>query len=194
MQTPASKTESTKVPVFQTKPNSQRSTMGLSMSLTPNSSGTGTGSQQIGVENARFSETSAEAALKANEMIKRLFAVDLEFKPFFGQLASIQLACENWMKESEAPSTNSLDDARAWLARLQANKLKPSRVSASADGGIGVSFKKGDRYCDIECPNSGQWSALFSDGAGSVRCEALGRSFEHQNLMIRKIRGFLQAK
>lgn len=123
-----------------------------------------------------------------------LSAVKSEFKQLFDQLEGLQLACENWMRNFEAPSKNSLDDAFSWLSRLQANMLKPHSVTASADGGVGISFRSGIRYCDIECPNVGPWSVLYSDGKGSVECELLGCSFEHQNKVILNVRRFLEAK
>jgi len=41
--------------------------------------------------------------------------------------------------------------------------IDPTYVTASAEGGVGICFKKDGLYADIECFNSGEIWALFSD-------------------------------
>jgi hypothetical protein len=58
------------------------------------------------------------------------------------------------------------------LSRLYAGRIlevaddlgiKPTYVSASAEGGVGICFKRNGLYADIECFNTGEIWALFSD-------------------------------
>lgn len=49
------------------------------------------------------------------------------------------------------------------LTQLQADGLLPSRVVASAEGGVGLCFVDGIKYADIECLNSGTILGVISD-------------------------------
>jgi hypothetical protein len=67
--------------------------------------------------------------------------------------------------DSEPPSQVARSSARGIL--LTATTLIiPNRVVASAQGGVGICFYKGDKYADIECLNTGEILAATSDGKG----------------------------
>ena len=61
------------------------------------------------------------------------------------------------------PSDSAIDNARDFI--IEANKLGvvPSRLSASAVGGVGITFRP-TRMVYVEFHNKGTSYALFSDG------------------------------
>jgi hypothetical protein len=63
----------------------------------------------------------------------------------------------------EPPNSIARLNAVEILAVAETLAIKPTYVTASADGGVGVCFKKDGFYADIECFNSGEIWALFSD-------------------------------
>jgi hypothetical protein len=66
---------------------------------------------------------------------------------------------------SESPNTFARETAITLL--LSAGRtIVPNRVSASAQGGVGICFYRDSRYGDIECLNTGEILATISDGSG----------------------------
>ena len=59
------------------------------------------------------------------------------------------------------------DLAVAWaglvLDQFQSDKLVPTKIVASAEGGVGLCFVDGIKYADIECLNSGTILGVISD-------------------------------
>jgi hypothetical protein len=59
------------------------------------------------------------------------------------------------------PSTQAL--ASVMLQQLQANRIVPTRIVASAEGGIAICFMNGDKYADVEFLNSGEILGVVSN-------------------------------
>jgi len=59
---------------------------------------------------------------------------------------------------AETPSEEAISLARMVLDAIHETEsaIEPTRVVASAEGGVVVCFARGDRYADIECFNSGE--------------------------------------
>jgi hypothetical protein len=54
---------------------------------------------------------------------------------------------------AEAPAPASVSIAGHILSILQHSNVPPSRVAASAEGGVGICFVEGEKYADIEVFN-----------------------------------------
>jgi hypothetical protein len=130
---------------------------------------------------------------KINVIIEFTREANLLFDPLFLQLEKIEMERRHWVREGDPPSEQSLDDARALLARLQAVGFAPERVIPSAEGGIGMFFRSGQKYADFECSNQGQITAIVSDGHGDVRAFPVDATFEGENRAIAEIRAFLES-
>ena len=59
------------------------------------------------------------------------------------------------------PATQTL--ASVMLRQLHAAELAPTRIVASAEGGIAICFVRGDKYADIEFLNSGEILGVASN-------------------------------
>ncbi|MCY3022908.1 MAG: hypothetical protein NTW87_28350 [Planctomycetota bacterium] len=69
---------------------------------------------------------------------------------------------------SEAPNACALQNAEDVLDVLADEDfdLAPTNVVPSADNGVGISFRNGERYALIECYNTGEIAAVVSNGPG----------------------------
>lgn len=67
-----------------------------------------------------------------------------------------------------SPSSAAIGAARSFLGGLTSGEQQPSRLTASAVGGVAVTFRRGERKVMIEFLNSGQAHAQFADDATQV--------------------------
>jgi hypothetical protein len=90
---------------------------------------------------------------------------DNEWQSFYQRVDSFADLQDGWNSYSaRRPSATAVANARDFLDVLCAAKEKPTRLNASAVGGVGVTFRSGVRKAYIEFPNAGTAHALFSDG------------------------------
>lgn len=64
---------------------------------------------------------------------------------------------------AESPNEVSVSNGRRVLGILNEMAFEPTGVAPSAEGGVGISFVRGNKYADIECFNSGELWAVVSD-------------------------------
>jgi hypothetical protein len=76
------------------------------------------------------------------------------FIEHFEKLDSLATNRALLVEGSDAPTSTALARARAILQQLETEGLEPTRVVASAEGGVAICFVNGDNYSDIECLNS----------------------------------------
>ena len=76
------------------------------------------------------------------------------FDAHFSKLKALVTDRSLWSDEAAPPSEFASQWAQLVLQQLQAESLSPTRVVASAEGGIAVCFVDGSKYADIECLNS----------------------------------------
>jgi hypothetical protein len=93
---------------------------------------------------------------------------------------------------SEPPNEVSVTNARSVFTAVNNLGYLPTSVSASAEGGVGISFINGNRYADIECFNTGEIWAVTSDGTGNPQVWRVA-SPEEIVTALETIRGFIQA-
>lgn len=66
-------------------------------------------------------------------------------------------------KEVEAPSQSSIDWAAEVLGVFKDLSVAPAKVMPSAEGGVALYFVSDDKYCDIECLNTGEILGVVSN-------------------------------
>ena len=70
---------------------------------------------------------------------------------------------------AEPPNETAIANARRAVDISQQMDFRPSRIAASVEGGVMVSFFVGKRYGDMELFNTGEILAVTSDGTGSPK-------------------------
>jgi hypothetical protein len=85
------------------------------------------------------------------------------FDIHFSKLKALRTDQSLWPEDAEPPSNFATTWTHAIIQQLQADNLLPSRVVASAEGGLGVCFVAGNKYADIECLNSGTILGVISN-------------------------------
>lgn len=73
-----------------------------------------------------------------------------------------------------APSATAVLAAADILRACAHGQLVPTGVVPSAEGGIGVTFRRGSLYADIECFNDGDILAAFDRGTGTPEVWPVG--------------------
>ena len=91
---------------------------------------------------------------------------DRNFVAHDTKLKQIETDSTLWVEDAPAPSTQALGWARVVLQRLKDSDFPPTRVVASAQGGVAFCFLKGKKYADIECLNSGAILGVISNEHG----------------------------
>ncbi len=86
-----------------------------------------------------------------------------KFAPYFAKLDALATDRTLLVGCTEVPSTFTLTRARAILHQFETEALEPTRVVASAEGGVAICFASGEKYSDIECLNSGEILGVISD-------------------------------
>jgi hypothetical protein len=80
---------------------------------------------------------------------------DMAFGLYFAKLQLLQTDSSLCPEGAEKPQDRAIVLAFAVLSRLEDDMQRPSKVVASAEGGIAICFTKDDDYADIECFNDG---------------------------------------
>jgi len=87
----------------------------------------------------------------------------IEFATHFEKLKAITNTPSLLPEDAEAPSEAAHNWALVALQQFQEDELAPTRVVASAEGGIAICFVRGDKYADLECLNTGEILAVTSN-------------------------------
>jgi hypothetical protein len=99
---------------------------------------------------------------------------DRRFLPHFAKLEQIKTDHSLWVEDAPPPSSGALNWANVVIKQLKDLDLPPSRVVASAQGGVAFCFLTGKKYADIECLNDGTILGLLSDGRDRPAAWAIG--------------------
>jgi hypothetical protein len=86
------------------------------------------------------------------------------FALHFSKLSRLSTDASLWL-EAGPPSDLATAWGRLVLDQLQSDRLLPTRVVASAEGGVALCFVDGAKYADIECLNSGTILGVISDSS-----------------------------
>ena len=87
--------------------------------------------------------------------------------------------------------TEVIVTARILLESLRKNGMKPSRLSRSVVGGIGITFKRTGLKVYVELSNKGTVNALFSDGAADPKVEKISPDETGFSALVARIRAYL---
>src|SRR5579872_6148007 len=64
------------------------------------------------------------------------------------------------------PSESALERAWELICRLNAERILPSAIVPSPEGGVGICFSRNGKYADLECFNTGTLLGAVSDRQG----------------------------
>jgi hypothetical protein len=93
--------------------------------------------------------------------------------------------------DSDPPSRLAITLAKKLIDQCKAVDLKPTRVSASAEGGVALSFRNSGMFASLECLNSGEIVGLTSDGTGNPHAWEVGKQEQHLSAAVVSIREYL---
>jgi len=86
------------------------------------------------------------------------------------QLDGLSRLPPGWNRQgAPAPSKEAIGAARRFIEAMINDGQAPTRVAASAVGGVGVTRQIGDRMAYVEFYNDGTACALLADNAGEER-------------------------
>jgi hypothetical protein len=89
---------------------------------------------------------------------------------WIGKLESLSKLALGWNRHgAPAPSVEAIRGARQIIEAMVQDRQPPTRVAASAIGGVGVTRRVGNRMVYIEFYNDGAACALLADDAGDER-------------------------
>jgi len=88
---------------------------------------------------------------------------EIAFEGHFVKLKEIATKPTLWPRGAEAPKDFTVWWAEYVLRELRLMELLPTRVVASAEGGVAVCFVNGDKYADVECLNTGSILGVISN-------------------------------
>jgi hypothetical protein len=110
------------------------------------------------------------------------------------KLESLKELSDNWNGYGSArPNGTAIEAAREVLERLDEFGLKPVNVAASAEGGIGISFRRGARHALIECYNAGDRAGVCWEPSGPPQAWDIGRTDDELMDAIERIHDYLSA-
>jgi len=93
--------------------------------------------------------------------------LSLPFDQAQGQLQELAGLSPNWDSYgAEAPNEQARNTAKRVLTLLRSMSVPPTRIVASAEGGVGICFAREDLYADFECFNTGEIVAVRYRGSG----------------------------
>lgn len=91
------------------------------------------------------------------------------------------------------PTEAAIAASLEFLAFVQVVDLAPSRLAPSVVGGIGITFRRGDRRVYVEFKNDGVGHALFSAPEDEPFVVSVGTSEAEQARVLRQAQEFLDA-
>jgi hypothetical protein len=81
--------------------------------------------------------------------------LDRVFAPHFAKLDAVLQDSTLWVEDAPAPGRIAVERARIVLRELALMSMPPSKIVATAEGGVAICFSKNAKYSDIEFFNNG---------------------------------------
>ena len=83
------------------------------------------------------------------------------------KLSKMKLLPRQWESSgAEPPNDTAIALASDVLVTLADMDFRPDHLDPSTDEGVCISFRKGNRYADVECFNTGEILAVISEDGG----------------------------
>lgn len=138
-----------------------------------------------------------EVLLGTTQSVSRLAMLQSPPPQLAAPLAEVDGLCklhDDWNGYgSDAPNWTAIDRARTAIVAAFSINLHPRRILASAEGGVGVTFRRGERYADVECFNSGEILGTLSDGTGNPTIFDVTVSEAGIDAAVERIREYLKS-
>jgi hypothetical protein len=116
------------------------------------------------------------------------------WRTLYVKLESFSQLEDGWNSYSAPRPTNvAITNAREFLDVLCTADMRPNRITPSAVGGIGVTFRVGERKSYVEFLNAGRAYVLFSDGIGEPEISEISGGYQDYVQLIGDIRKYLNA-
>jgi hypothetical protein len=116
------------------------------------------------------------------------------YESLVGQLRSFVDLADGWDSyRAPAPQSVAVSQAECFLNQLSQADILPSRLSPSVVGGIGVTFREGQRKSYVEFYNNGTVCVLFSDGESEPRTQQVESTQGGYASLLAEIREYLNA-
>jgi hypothetical protein len=115
------------------------------------------------------------------------------FARWFQKLQVVAQLSDGWDSyKAPAPAATAVAAARQYLGILALLNREPTRVAASAMGGVGITHRQGSRKVYVEFYNNGTAHALFSDrDSREMRTAQVGTDLTSYYRLISKARAYL---
>jgi hypothetical protein len=115
-------------------------------------------------------DPASASVATANQIARRFTSrpalnghVGRDFEEHFAKLQAIIEDPSLWPDGAEKPSEAAVDRALAMLDQLAHDQVPPTRVVASAEGGVAICFVRGEKYADVEFLNTGEILGVVSN-------------------------------
>ena len=116
------------------------------------------------------------------------------WKALFEKLESYSKLATGWDGYSaRPPEKTAIVSAKLFLSQLAESDRTPDRIKPSVVGGIGITFKLGQRKCYVEFYNNGTVYALFADGQSDPETCQVPPTAQNYKILIKAIQGYLNA-
>ncbi len=147
------------------------------------------------IESVRLASSAREGKSMALRRWRQKHTTpDDGWKQLFEKLESFGDLPRGWDGYTASPPTaDALFNAQEFLGVLFLATFRPSRFKPSVVGGIGVTFRQGDRKVYVEFYNDGRVHSLMSDGATEPRTKRVRASYSGYLKLLREIRKYLNA-
>jgi hypothetical protein len=94
---------------------------------------------------------------------------------------------------ADPPSATAAEAAISAVRHLDDMELVPDRIVPSAEGGIGIAFRNGLKYADIEFFNNGEILALTANNGERIEIWPVGQGSEEIKHSLSKIRDYINS-
>lgn len=116
------------------------------------------------------------------------------WKAIFENLETYSKLTTGWDGYSaRPPEKTAIVSAKLFLSQLAESDRAPDRIKPSVVGGIGITFKLGQRKCYVEFYNNGTVYALFADGQSEPETCQVPPTAQNYKILIKAIQGYLNA-
>ena len=124
-------------------------------------------------------------------VIDRSYYVNEMLQDRLKQLQKLEAGWNGY--SAPAPSNTAILTAQGFLSNILDKKIEPSRLAASAVGGVGITHKRNTKRVYVEFFNNGEISALFSDNESAPQSKRIKASYGRFRELIKEIQDYLDA-
>jgi hypothetical protein len=114
-----------------------------------------------------------------------------DYSLHFARLLEVHRNPDTWPHGADGPAQIASRWASHFLHVFRSYGLEPTRVSASVEGGVAISFVKNGKYADVECLNSGEILAVTYEKNGAPDVWQVSLDSDNMALSASRIRKFI---